>query len=95
MPKAGKNIATKTGLGEPFELVAVEESKAPGNGVPGTWSRYTIAQGDNIITGHRKGSRAVVTRAVEEIVADLNERRVGRRGRVHLTSSSKPKASGS
>ena len=75
--------------GEPFELSAVDESKAPLEDEGGTWFRYTITQGDNVITGYRRGSRTAVTRAVKAIVADLNERRVGKRGRVHLTSSAR------
>ena len=73
--------------GKPFKLFLVEEGQAPGNGVPGTWFRYTISQGDNIITGVRQGSKAAVMLALEETVAALNERRVGRRGKVHLTMS--------
>jgi len=72
--------------GEPFELSGVEETAAPVEGDAGNWFRYTITQGENVITGFRKGSRTAVTRAVKAIVADLNERRAGRRGRVHLTS---------
>jgi hypothetical protein len=75
--------------GEPFELSAVDESKAPLEGDSGTWFRYTITQGSNVITGYRRGSRTAVTQAVKAIVADLNERRVGKRGRVHLTSSAR------
>lgn len=87
MAEAGKHDESGAGLGERFELFVVEESDAPGDGVPGTWYRYTITQGNNVITGMRQGSRAAVTRAVTEIVEALNERRVGRRGRVHLTTA--------
>ena len=85
MPQAGKSAAAAA-LGEQFELFALEESSAPGDGVPGTWFRYTITQGHNTIVGMRQGSKSSVTIALNEIVAALNERRVGRRGRVHLTT---------
>lgn len=75
-------------MGEPFALSAVDQTEPPVAGEDGTWCRYTITQGENVITGYRKGSRTAVTRAVKAIVEDLNERRHGRRGRVHLTSSS-------
>lgn len=74
-------------LGEPYELSSVDKTAAPMEGDNGQWCRYTITQGANIITGYKKGSRTAVTKAAKVIVADLNERRTGRRGRVHLTSS--------
>ena len=74
-------------LGEPYQLSSVDKAEAPMEGDEGQWCRYTITQGKNVITGYKKGSRTAVTRAAKVIVADLNERRTGRRGRVHLTSS--------
>jgi hypothetical protein len=85
MTEVGKQASTGAAKGEPFELFRVEESPPPGDGVPGTWFRYTITQGPNTITGHRQGTRSAVKLALDEIVVALNERRVGRRGRVHLT----------
>ena len=80
----GQGGKQESSLAEPFQLFAVEESAPPGDGVPGTWFRYTIMQGDNVITGFRQGSRTSVRVDLEAVVAALNERRVGRRGRVHL-----------
>lgn len=74
-------------LGEPYELESVDKTEASMEGDNGVWCRYTITQGANTITGYKKGSRTAVTKAAKVIVADLNERRTGRRGRVHLTSS--------
>jgi len=74
-------------LGQPYQLQEVEKTKAPSEGDTGQWCRYTIVQGDNTITGYKKGSRTAVTKAAKVIVADLNERRSGKRGRVHLSSS--------
>lgn len=90
MPKAKKK-ADDSGVdkGEPFALGSVDKTSPPMEGETGTWHRYTITQGSNVITGYRKGSRTAVTRAVKDIVAELNERRFGRRGRVHLTSPSR------
>jgi len=87
MASSSKDKTTETLLGEPFTLSAVDQTDAPMAGEDGTWCRYTITQGENVITGYRKGSRTAVTRAVKAIVEDLNERRHGRRGRVHLTNS--------
>jgi hypothetical protein len=90
MPKATKKDSESTAdKGEPFALGSVDKTKPPMEGEKGTWHRYTITQGANVITGYRKGSRTAVTRAVKDIVAELNERRFGRRGRVHLTSPSR------
>lgn len=90
MPKGQKKASEQdVDTGEPFALGSVDKTKPPVEGESGTWHRYTITQGSNVITGYRKGSRTAVTRAVKGIVAELNERRFGRRGRVHLTSPSR------
>jgi hypothetical protein len=69
---------------DPFQLVAVETCAPPLDGAPGKWCQYTIAQGDNVMTCVRQGSRTSVKNAATQIVAALNNRRVDRRGRVHL-----------
>ena len=49
------------------------------------WHQYVIAfEGRNTIHGYQPGNLKAVTRAVEEIVAQLNERHFGKRGRVDL-----------
>lgn len=85
--RSTKPVANAPELGEPYELLSVDKTDAPMEGDSGTWCRYMITQGNNTITGYKKGSRTAVTKAAKVIVADLNERRTGRRGRVHLTSS--------
>ena len=55
------------------------------------WHCYVIEQGKNRIRGYQQGDVKAVTRAVEEIVARLNERRYGKKGRVHLQMSSQGK----
>ena len=77
-------------LEQPYEIVSVRRAKAP----PGTeginWHRYVIAfEGRNSIRGYRQGNLKAVTRAVEEIVAKLNERQSGKLGRLHLALKKK------
>ncbi len=91
MPAANAKAAetVRPPLNEQYELENIEKSTAPDGGAGKDWFRYTIIQGRNTITGYRQGSQRTVTRAVKDIVIELNERRVGKRGRVHLTPSRK------
>ncbi len=68
---------------QPYEIVSVRRTKPP-PGVEGSnWHKYVIAyEGRNTIHGYQPGNLKAVTRAVEEIVAQLNER--------HLAHSTKP-----
>ncbi|MCZ6716811.1 MAG: hypothetical protein O6946_07075 [Gammaproteobacteria bacterium] len=78
-------------MGQPYEIVSVQRAEPP-PGVEGSdWYRYVITQGDNTINGCRQGSLKAVTIAVEEIVTQLNERRLGKRGRVNLVPTPKKK----
>ena len=52
------------------------------------WHRYVIRQGHNTMRGYKRGSLTTVRKAVELIIVQLNERRYGKSGRVHLTMSS-------
>ena len=72
---------------EDYEIVSVEPTDPPGDMVGTGWHCYVIEQGKNTIRGYQRGNVRDVTRAVEEIVARLNERRYGKSGRVHLTMS--------
>lgn len=79
---------------EDYGIVSVEPVDPPRD-MDGTgWHCYVIGQGKNNIRGYRQGDLGTVTRAVEEIVIRLNERRRGKFGRVHLTMSSKGKKPG-
>jgi hypothetical protein len=78
-------------LPESFQLDDVARAKAPDGGAGQDWFRYTITQGSNTITGYRQGSQRAVTKAVKEIVLELNARRNGKKGRVHLAPSRKRK----
>jgi hypothetical protein len=90
MPAATSNPVPRQ-LPESFELNDIKRTKAPDGGAGQDWYRYIITQGPNKITGYRQGSQRAVTKAVKEIVLELNERRNGKKGRVHLTPSRKPK----
>ncbi len=69
---------------EPYEIVSVRRAEPPPGGKGLNWYRYVIAyEGTNTIHGCRQGGLKAVTRAVEEIVAQLNERQ-------HLGRSTKP-----
>jgi hypothetical protein len=76
---------------EEYGIVSVEPVDAPPGMAGSGWYCYVIEQGNNNIRGYRQGSRGAVTRAVEEIVFRLNERRRGKFGRVHLTMTSQAK----
>jgi hypothetical protein len=66
-------------------MSASGSSGAVWNGAAGAaWHRYEISQGDNTIVGYRAGGIDKVRIDVEGIVVRLNERRLHRRGRVHV-----------
>jgi len=72
-------------LEQPYEIVSVRRAKPPPGGKGSNWYRYVIAfEGSNTIHGYQQGNLSAVTRAVEEIVAQLNERHLGKRGRINL-----------
>jgi hypothetical protein len=73
----------------PFQVSSITRADAPEGAVSADWYRYEIAQGPNAIVGHREGSLSAVTQAVADIVIRLNERRLGKAGRVHLTPGPK------
>ena len=77
--------------GEPYEIVSIRRADAPAGTDGSDWYRYKIIQGHNAIEGHRRGSLTAVTSAVEIVVAQLNERRLGKRGRVNLVPTPKRK----
>jgi len=83
-------------MGQPYEIVSVRRAKPPSGGKGSNWYRYVIAfEGTNTIHGCRQGGLKAVTRAVNEIVAQLNERHrvpryaVGKPIRVHLVLKKK------
>jgi len=79
-------------MGQPYEIVSVRRAEPPPGAEGSDWHRYVIAfEGTDTIRGCRHGQLKAVTRAVEEIVAQLNERQSDKPGRVHLVWSPKKK----
>jgi hypothetical protein len=76
-----------------YEIVSVEPTDAPADTAGTGWHCYIIQQGKNRIRGYKRGDFQFVTQAVEEIVARLNERRYGSKGRVNLVMSPRTKKS--
>lgn len=79
---------------EDFEIISVSPTEPPEDMEGSNWYFYVIGQGSNRIEGYRRGSPKAVRAAIEEIVTRLNERRIGKRKRVHLTMSSAKKTAG-
>ena len=78
-------------INDDYEIVSVE-STVPPEPLGGTgWHCYVIGQGANMIRGYQQGSLEAVRQSVEDIVTRLNERRLGRRGRVYLDMSKRGK----
>ena len=92
MPSSSKAALSREET-PPFSIGQIESIEPPAEGEGKYWCKYTIVQGPNTITGYRQGGVKAMRKAVNEIVADMNQRRMGKRGRVHLTPSSKSKAS--
>jgi len=81
---------------QPYEIVSVRPAEPPPGGKGSNWYRYVIAfEGTNTIHGCRQGNLKAVTRAVEEIVAQLNERQLNKPRRVHLVLKKKPRKANS
>ncbi len=77
-------------MGQPYEIVSLRRANPPPGAEGSNWHRYVIAfEGRNSIRGYRQGNLKAVTRAVEEIFAQLNERHLGKPGRVHLALKKK------
>ncbi len=77
-------------IGQRFEIVSVLRAEPPPGGEGSICHRYVIAfEGTNTIHGCRQGGIRPVTREVEEIVTQLNERHLGKPGRVHLALKKK------
>ena len=60
---------------EAYRLISIDAVRAPQGCTGGDWHSYRIAQGENGITGYRRGDLAQVKVDVETIVSALNERR--------------------
>ena len=86
-------------MGQPYEIISVQRAEPPPGAEGPFWYRYVIAfEGTNNIHGCRQGGLKAVTKAVEEIVAQLNERHVGQFSkprRVQLVLKKKPRKANS
>jgi RNA recognition motif-containing protein len=80
-------LAPHRGGGD-FTLISSGDSVAPGGAEGHDWVRYEIAQGNNVIVGYRRGDLAAVRNQLEQMILDLNKRRLPNRGRVDLVPSS-------
>lgn len=69
---------------ENYKVVSVQPTEPPSDMDGTNWHSYVIVQGTNTIRGYRQGSLSSVKKAVKDLVFLLNERRAGKRGRVHL-----------
>lgn len=67
-----------------FEISSVQPMEPPTESDASEWHSYVIVQGPNTIRGFREGNLRTVTQAAELIVAQLNERRMGKRARAQL-----------
>ncbi len=80
-------------LEQPYEIVSVQRAEPPPGAEGSHWYRYVIAfEGTNNIHGCRQGGLKAVTRAVEELVVQLNERQLAHLSkprRVHLVLNKK------
>ena len=76
-----------------YEIVSIQQAEPPPGGKGSNWYRYVIAyEGTNTIHGCRQGGLNAVTRAVEEMVAQMNERyltRSTKTSRVDITLKKK------
>lgn len=57
-----------------FRLHSIEPVPAPPDGCTGTWYRYVIVQGSNVISGLRSGTLAELDPLLHQMVDRLNER---------------------
>ena len=71
-------------LDDDYRVLSVLPTEPPGSLEGTNWHCYEIAQGENHIRGYRRGNLDSVRKSVDEIVARLNERRLGKVGRAQL-----------
>jgi hypothetical protein len=60
---------------ERYRVIAIESAPAPEGCAGRDWFVYRITQGENAITGYRRGTRETVRADVDTIVTSLNGRR--------------------
>jgi len=75
-------------LGPHYEIISVRRAEPPSGMEGSNWYQY---ESSNTLQGYQQGSLRAVTEAVEKFVAQLNERHLGKRGRVNLVPTPKQK----
>lgn len=80
------SVKTPNWKSEPFKVVEVCKTEAPDGDSKGNWYRYVISQGSEPLIGVRKGSKKSVVEAANRVVMCMNQRRLGKMGRVHLST---------
>lgn len=79
-------------LGSHYEIVSIRRTDPPQGMEGSNWYQYVVSfEGNNNLQGYQQGSLAAVTESVEAFVAQLNERHMGKRGRVNLAPTPKKK----
>ena len=76
---------------EGYKVLSIKPSDPPADMEGSDWHHYVIGLGESRVRGYQRGNLKAVTQSVQEIVARMNERRFGKRGRVHLDMSVKGK----
>ena len=74
---------------QPYRIQSINPAKPPIGAEGNSWFHYVIIQGDNLINGYLQGSLESVTHTIEENVELLNERRLGKRGRLQTVPTKK------
>jgi hypothetical protein len=67
--------ADETAADESYRLLSIDAVRAPQGCTGNDWHIYRISQGENGITGYRRGNLTQVKAEVETILTALNERR--------------------
>jgi hypothetical protein len=73
---SGDNAKDSSEEEQCYRLVSIDAVSAPKGCAGRDWFVYRILQGDNAITGYRRGDRTAVGAEVETIVSALNGRRM-------------------
>ena len=85
-------IDNSSTTGSHYEIVSIRRTEAPQGMEGSNWYKYVVSfEGNTNLQGYQQGSLSAVTTSVEEFVAQLNERHMGKRGRVNLAPSPKKK----
>ena len=81
-------------MGKHYEIVSIEPTEPPSGMEGSDWHQYVISfESSDTIQGYQQGKLRAVKAAVEALVAQLNERHLGKRGRVNLVPTPKKDAS--